>query len=333
VAIVGQKSGVKWRRRLARWPQWRDVTLQVESAVKLQEARRRESWSGLPCPQTLVLLNSTMRKLEQPLAIVTGGASGIGRALCHKLVAAGVFPVVADINLPGAQAVSAAIRQGGADSEAAGLDVSREAEVQQLVDGVVARHGRVDYMFNNAAVAIVGEFRDGNIPDFRRIVDTNLFGVVHGTMAAYRAMLRQGSGHIVNVSSMCGLMPTPILTAYSTTKWAIVGFSTAVRAEARDLGVKVSVACPGLVRTDIHERNVYWNVRKEDHLAQLPLRWAIDPDQAAKGILRGVARNQQIIVFPWSVRLGWWVYRACPRIFSCLMARMLKRFRAIRIEE
>ena len=136
----------------------------------------------------------------------------------------------------------------------------------------------------------------------------------------------------MNISSMTGLMPTPILTAYSTTKWAIIGFSTAVRMEAAGLGVKVSVACPGLVRTDIGERNVYWNVRKEDHLAQLPLRWAIDPDQAAKGILRGVARNQQIIVFPFSVRVAWWIHRVCPWVFAPLMGGMLKRFRALRIK-
>ena len=253
-----------------------------------------------------------MRKLENRVAIVTGGASGIGRALCEQLAADGAFAVVADINVDGAEGVAAAIRQSGGRAAAVAVDVSREEEVEKVVSDVVVTHKRLDYMFNNAAVAIVGELRDGNVPDFRRVVDVNLFGVVHGTMSAYRVMLRQGFGHIVNISSMTGLMPTPILTAYSTTKWAIVGFSTAVRVEAAGLGVKVSVACPGLVRTDIGERNVYWNVRKEDHLAQLPMRWAVEPGQVANGILRGVARNQEIIVFPFSVRVAWWVYRACP---------------------
>ena len=84
-------------------------------------------------------------------------------------------------------------------------------------------------------------------------------------------------------------------------------------------GEEVSVACPGLVRTDMGEHNVYWNVRKEDHLAQLPLRWAKEPGQVAKGILRGVARNQQIIVFPFSVRAAWWIHRVCPWVFAPLM--------------
>ena len=273
-----------------------------------------------------------MRILENRVALVTGGASPLGRALCEQLAANGAFVVVTDINIAGAQEVAAGIRQRGGRAEAAALDVSQEPQVLQVVSGVVSTHGRLDYMFNNAAVAIVGEFRDGNLTDFRRVMDVNLFGVVHGTMAAYRVMLRQGFGHIVNLSSLTGLMPTPILTAYSTSKWAIIGFSTAVRAEAAGLGVKVSVACPGLVRTDMGEHNVYWNVLKEDHLAQLPWRWMMEPNQAAKAILRGVERNQQIIVFPFSVRAAWWAYRAFPWLFASLMDGMLNRFRALRIK-
>src|SRR5204863_6659898 len=117
------------------------------------------------------------------------------------------------------------------------LDVSREADVGQLVSNVVAAHGHLDFMFNNAGIAIVGELRDGNVADFRRVVEVNLLGVVHGTMAAYGVMLRQGFGHIVNISSMTGMIPTPLITAYCTTKCAIIGFSTAMRAEASGLGV------------------------------------------------------------------------------------------------
>jgi NAD(P)-dependent dehydrogenase (short-subunit alcohol dehydrogenase family) len=252
--------------------------------------------------------------------------------LCEQLAAEGAFVIVADINACGAEEIAGAIRGRGARAEAVHLDVAQAAQVEQAVTAAVARHGRLDYMFNNAAVAVVGELRDGNIEDFRRVVEVNLFGVVHGTLAAYRVMLRQKSGHIVNVASVTGLMPTPILAAYATTKWAIVGFSTTVRAEAAGLGVKVSVACPGLVRTDIGERNVYWNVRKEDHLAQLPWRWMLEPSQAAKAILGGVARNHGIIVFPRSVRLAWWVYRICPSVYAPLLRHILRRFRALRIK-
>jgi short-subunit dehydrogenase len=242
----------------------------------------------------------------------------------------GAFVTVADIDLSKAEKVAAAIRQRGGNAAAAPLDVSQEAAVSQVVNDIVASHARLDFMFNNAAIATVGELRDGNATDFRRVVEVNLLGVVYGTMAAYRVMLRQGSGHIVNLSSMTALMPAPLLTAYTATKCAIVGLSTALRAEAAALGVKVSVVCPGLVRTEMGEHNIYWNVRKDDYLAQLPWRWMTRPDKAARYILRGVARNQELILFPFYNRIGWWLHRACPWALVRLMRATLPRFRGLR---
>ncbi|MBI4663841.1 MAG: SDR family oxidoreductase [Verrucomicrobia bacterium] len=274
-----------------------------------------------------------MKKPANRVALVTGGASGIGRALCEALAANGILVVVSDINRAGADEVAAAIRERHSRAEAERLDVSSSTEVEKAVGEIASRHGRLDFIFNNAAVAVVGELRDGNVEDFRRVVNVNLFGVVNGSMAAYRVMLRQGFGHIVNVSSVTGLMPTPILAAYSTSKWAIIGFSLALRAEAMDCGVKVSVACPGLVRTDIAERNVYWNVTKEDYLKWLPWKnMMLTPAEAAKAILRGVARNQELIVFPFSARAAWRFYRACPLVFAPLLRRTLKSFRNLRLK-
>jgi len=205
--------------------------------------------------------------------------------------------------------------------------------VEKLVGDTAGKHGRLDFIFNNAGIAAVGELRDGNLKEFRRVVEVNLFGVVHGTMAAYRVMLGQRFGHIVNISSVTGLMPTPIISAYSTTKWAIVGFSQALRVEAAELGVKVQVACPSLVGTQIAERNVYWNVRKEDYLKWLPAkRWMLTPAQAAKAIIRGTLRNKEIIVFPFSASVAWRVYRLWPGLFAPLLRRTLNGFRALRLK-
>src|SRR3989440_2156475 len=261
-------------------------------------------------------MDSTLNNPRR-VALVTGGATGIGRALCDELATRGVFVVVADINLAGAKEAAAALGQPNGGAEAVALDVAHAADVEAVVSDIAMRHGQLDFIFNNAAVAAVGELRDGNIEDFRRIVDVNLFGAVHGTMAAYRVMLRQGSGHIINVSSVTGLMPGPILSAYSTTKWAIIGFSLGVRAEASELGVNVSVACPGLVQTSISDRSAYWNVNKEDYLKWLPWRnHMLAPAATARAILRGVERNREIIVFPFSARVAWRLYRMCPTIFN-----------------
>jgi short-subunit dehydrogenase len=104
-------------------------------------------------------------------------------------------------------------------------------------------------MLNNAGIALGGEVRDMDLEHWRRILDVNLWGVIHGTTAAYQVMVKQGFGHIVNTASLGGLIPEPMATAYATTKHAVVGLSTSLRAEAAELRVKVSVVCPGFVQT------------------------------------------------------------------------------------
>lgn len=170
-----------------------------------------------------------MNSFQDKVAIVTGGASGIGKALCEELGRRGAIAVVTDINLEGAERVASDIRQAGGRAEAVLLDVSSPNDVEKTVRDIAAKRGRLDYMFNNAAVAVVGELRDSTASEWKHIMDVNLMGVIYGTMAAYAVMIPQRSGHIVNVSSVTGLIPTPILAHYSTTKWGIVGFSASVR--------------------------------------------------------------------------------------------------------
>jgi short-subunit dehydrogenase len=145
-------------------------------------------------------------------------------------------------------------------------------------------------------------------------------------------MVRQGFGHILNVSSLGGLMPTPILTPYSTTKWAIVGFSTSLRVEAASLGVKVSVACPGMVRTNFPNGAAYVRVNKDAYLKRLPGRFMMEPTDAARAILRGVVRNQAIIVFPWHAHLLWWCHRHFPWLLSPLWRLTVREWRTLRWE-
>jgi NAD(P)-dependent dehydrogenase (short-subunit alcohol dehydrogenase family) len=265
---------------------------------------------------------------------VTGGAAGIGRALCERLADFRARVVVADINAAGAEEVATAIRARGGQAEAALVDVSNWTQVESLITNTVAMHGHLDFMFNNAAIAAVGEFRDGNLEDFRRIMDVNFFGVVHGTMAAYRVMLQQRTGHIVNTASVTGLFPSPIISAYSASKWAIIGFSNAVREEAATLGVRISVACPGLVKTDIGERSSYWNVRKEDYLRWLPwMRMALSPAQTANAILRGTARNQGMVIFPLMAKIAWQIHTMCPALFRPIFRRTMAGFRLLRLRQ
>ena len=272
-----------------------------------------------------------MSVFQNKVAVVTGGASGIGQALCEELARRGAAVVVADIDPPRAQQVASAIAGQGGRAESAEVDVADAKQMEKLVEQTVSRHERLDYVFNNAAIAVVGELRDLAPEHWRRLMDVNLLGVVYGTMAAYSVMVRQASGHIVNVASVTGLIPTPILTPYSTTKWAVVGFSTSLRVEAANLGVKVSVACPSLVRTNIADRTTYLKVSKEDYLKRLPWRFMMEPVDAVRAILRGVERNQAIIVCPWHGRLLWWCQRHFPWLLSPLWRMTVREWRTLRL--
>ena len=260
-----------------------------------------------------------MRSLEGKVAIVTGGASGIGRALCQALAERGAIVVSIDI------------KPDSNDSwQTVKADVSNFEQLNSAVQEVFKRHGRLDFMFNNAGIAVVGEVRDTTPEHWRKVLDVNLMGVIHGTLAAYAVMIPRRSGHIVNVSSVTGLMPTPALAPYGTTKWAIIGFTQSLRPEAATFGIKVSVACPSLTRTNIADGGTYLNVNKEEYLARLPQRWMMDPAQAAKAILRGVERNRAMIVFPWHGRLLWWLYRLAPGLLNPLSNWTVSEWRKLR---
>ena len=269
------------------------------------------------------------RAFEGQVAIVTGGASGIGRALCEELGSRGALVVVADINLEGAQGVASALAANGARAEAARLDVTRAEDVERLVADTVRAHGRLDYMFNNAGIAVGGEVRDLSLDDWRKAIDVNLWGVICGNASAYTAMLRRGSGHIVNIASAAGLVGEPGLAPYSATKSAVVALSAALRAEAEAFGVRVSVVCPGFVDTPIYENAIGVKINKEAFVKKLPVR-LIASQEAARKILRGVERNEAIIVFPFYARLVWWLMRINPGALNRFHRRMLKNLRAMR---
>lgn len=266
---------------------------------------------------------------EDRVAIVTGGASGIGRALCEELSRRGALAVVADINLAGAQAVADAIAAAGGRAFAAPLDVRRAGDVEHLVNETVRLHGRLDFMFNNAGIGVSGEMRDLTLDDWRLVLDINLLGVVYGTTAAYAVMLSQRSGHIVNIASLAGLIWSPGLGPYATAKGAVVALSAALRVEAEGWGVRVSVVCPGFVETAIYENAIGVKFDKAELLERIRLPLMPAPE-AARAILRGVGRNRAIIVFPASARVLWWLSRIHPGLLGLFQRRVLKGLRARR---
>jgi NAD(P)-dependent dehydrogenase (short-subunit alcohol dehydrogenase family) len=263
--------------------------------------------------------DNQLRTFRGTVAIVTGGASGIGRALGEALARDGAEVVLADLQADLAEEVAATFRAGGGRATAAALDVADFSATERLVGQTVGLHGRLDYLFNNAGVGVLGEVRYYDITDWDRVLDVNLGGVVNGVQAAYPVMVRQGYGHIVNTASAAGLFPAPATVSYCAAKHAVVGLSTALRVEAATAGVRVSVLCPGVVRTPILEGG-----GKFGKMLQVPAPEVMEAhwrrlrpmaaDRFAAAALRAVARNQAIIVIPSRWKLAWWLNRLSPSL-------------------
>jgi NAD(P)-dependent dehydrogenase (short-subunit alcohol dehydrogenase family) len=270
-----------------------------------------------------------MGDFTQKVAIVTGGASGIGQALCREMSRRGGMVVVADIDFEGSQQVASAISSRGLSATPAHVDVSKADDVQRLIAETFSQHGHIDYMFNNAGIGIAGEIRDMDLGLWEDIVNVNLWGVIHGTTSVYKVMVQQGFGHIVNTASVAGLLPVPMETAYVATKSGVVGLSLSLRDEAKQLGIKVSVVCPGFIRTRIYDSATVLGVNREDLMAQIPFR-LMDAARAARIILKGVSRNQAVIITPFYARIFWWLYRLHPALLSYWSRKIPKDFRALR---
>ena len=261
---------------------------------------------------------------EGRAAIVTGGASGIGAALGARLLALGAHVVLADID--GAAAARVATGLASARGATAGsirgstLDVRDRDAVQALVADVVDTTGAIDFMFNNAGLAMGGPTEAMPGEHWDRIVDVNVGGVINGVLAAYPVMVAQGHGHIVNTASGAGLFPAAFVAAYTTTKFAVVGLSTALRSEGAALGVRVSVLCPGMVETPILDKGPPADLPDQGQTltGRTYLETAglspMSVDRFARAALRGVARNQAIIVVPRAVKAGWYMGRLSPRL-------------------
>ena len=267
--------------------------------------------------------NDGIRTFSDAVALITGGASGIGAALGRALVARGAQVVLADRQGELADEVARGL---GTKARAISLDV-REAEAFAAVaQEVMQREGRIDYFFNNAGIGIGGPFEDHSLEDWRYIVDVTLLGVVYGISSVYPLLLKQGFGHIVNTASMAGRVAIPGLSAYCTTKHAVVGLSRSLRAEASGRGIRVSCFCPGAIRTEIlQDGGVFgrFATGKSGTLQQEEIERArpMDVDAFAAAALARVAANDEIIILPRMWRIFERLDRLFPRFISAFSGR------------
>lgn len=260
-------------------------------------------------------MNETLRTYDGAVALITGGASGIGRALAGELARRGATPILADRQLDLAQEVAAQI----GNAEAVPLDVRDGEAFLETVKKAHTEHGRLDYFFNNAGLAVSGEAELNSLDDWYRVLDVNLRGVVHGIHAVYPIMLQQGFGHIVNTASMAGLLPMPGAASYGATKHAVVGLSKALRVEGAARGVRVSALCPGFIRTPILNEGGHFGKsldKDPDRIRETIEKEfrVMEPDAFAVQALAEIARNPAMIIVPKRWRLLWWLARLAPNL-------------------
>ncbi len=264
-------------------------------------------------------------------AIVTGGASGIGRALSIELAKRGTHVTVADRQHDLAEQVAGEIRGQGNHATAVDLDVRDPQQFQKVVDETLERSGRLDYLFNNAGIGVAGEIRDYELADWYDVFDVNLRGVIHGIHAAYPKMIEQGAGHIINTASMAGLAASSLSGSYAATKHAVVGLSKALRTEASGYGVRVSVLCPGPVRTPILGGGVFGrtlgSIKPEWTIQQFERLRPMDPTRLAQRTLADVDRNRAIIIHPTAWRILWYLERLSPGLTMKLSERTVAGMR------
>jgi len=256
---------------------------------------------------------------------ITGAASGIGLGLARGFAEAGARVMLSDRDGPGCTAAAADLSQAGHHAEAMTLDVCDGDAFAAAFDDAWARCGRIDLLVNNAGIGAAADARDMTPALWQKVVDINLMGVIHGCHAAWPRMADSG-GQIVNIASAFGLLPGPLFAAYSATKHGVVGLSRSLRAEGWALGIGVTTVCPGFIRTRILENALTVGMNAATAEAAVPFRF-VELDYAVDRILHGIARNRSLVVFPWEMRLLWWLDRLAPALVDRLSVAAAARSR------
>jgi NAD(P)-dependent dehydrogenase (short-subunit alcohol dehydrogenase family) len=231
-----------------------------------------------------------MDDLRGKVAVITGGASGIGRALAERFAVEGMKIVIADIDEVAMRAVEVQLAEGGTEVLTQLCDTSLEAEMQSLADATVSRFGGAHVLCNNAGVIGKGDAWRSPIAVWDWVIGINLYGVIHGIRAFLPIMEDQGEGHIVNTASMAGLVALPGAAPYNVTKTGVVALSEGLYLELKATGspVRVSALCPGFVKTNL-AKGQKWTERlgSEPGAAQTPMAQMMDA-VLAQGVEEGI---------------------------------------------
>jgi len=265
-----------------------------------------------------------VRHLAGRVAVVTGGARGIGLAIAQELVRRGAHVALVDVD-PAVDGAAAGLAASGTRVTAHRCDVADRAAMLRLPAEIVAQHGAVHVLVNNAGVSLAGRFLDASLEDLDWIVAINFWGVVHGCKAFLPVLLAQDEGHIINVSSSFGLLGFAGKTGYSATKAAVRGFSEALRAELLGSPVGVTVLYPGPVATELIDRGRAVDEQQRTAEARFVADRAVPAARVGRKAVAALRRGPARVMISIDYRLIDWLVRTSPSLAQAVTARIARR--------
>ncbi|OEC88314.1 MULTISPECIES: SDR family NAD(P)-dependent oxidoreductase [Methanobacterium] len=236
------------------------------------------------------------------VCIVTGGNSGIGYALCEELLERGAIVYMAGRNPEKVASAAEQLSKYENRIHTVIVDVTVQEQVEKAIKDTAAEAGRLDFLFNNAGVGGTLPFEDATLDDWKTIIDTNLWSVIYGVNTAVPIMAKQGYGHIINTSSVAGIIPFPFQALYSLTKFGVTGLTECLKYEYAEKGIYFSTICPSDVATPIFKKSIDGKTHDE---AKIP-EDAYPADKAAVDILNRVSEQKGIIIVPEEPGTGGW---------------------------
>jgi NADP-dependent 3-hydroxy acid dehydrogenase YdfG len=265
------------------------------------------------------------------VAVVTGAGSGIGQALAIELARSGAHVAISDIDTEGLAATEERLKAIGAPVKSDRLDVTEREAFQVYADTVNEHFGKVNQIYNNAGIAFAGDVEVSQFKDIERVMDVDFWGVVNGTKVFLPHLIASGDGHVINVSSVFGLFSVPGQAAYNAAKFAVRGFTEALRQEMAVAGhpVKVTTVHPGGIKTNIVRNMTTVDSVDKDELTQTFDKKLANtsPQKAARIILDGVRKNRARVLVGPDAKVLDVIVRATgsgyQRLFSTVMSRMV----------
>lgn len=270
-----------------------------------------------------------MKSLKEKVALITGSGQGIGRELALALAREGCHIVVNDRDQDKAVETVEEVRKQRVRAHSIIADVSQQSQAEAMCREAVKKMGRVDILVNNAALSKTGRIEDLTLPEWKEILEVNLWAHIYTTRALLPHMIQRGSGHFVHIASGGGLFSAGFLLPYGVSKFGVVGYAEALAAQVRSQGIDVTIICPGWTRTRVFDSYL---VAGSEYTRETLHKWAarmkplcMKPERMAKKIVKAIRRRRFFVVTHWDVKVGVFLRMLFPRLALWLNATFTDR--------